>query len=114
MDALNDTHSSSLSERQPTIAEGASIAHPVRLPEVVEAIRRSDGAGYAASEDEISVTTRKLAAMGFYAEPTSAVAAAALDHFIANGTVQVSQTTVVVLSGSGLKSGEKMASIFRQ
>ncbi|WP_460813570.1 threonine synthase [Nocardioides korecus] len=29
--------------REPTVAEGASIAHPVRLPEAVAAIRRSGG-----------------------------------------------------------------------
>lgn len=112
VDTLNGADPGSRGERRPTIAEGASIARPVRLPETVEAIRRSDGAGYAVPEHEITAATRRLAALGLYAEPTSAVAAAALDHFIAEGTIQPGQTTVVVLSGSGLKSAEKMAAIF--
>jgi threonine synthase len=99
-------------QRTPTIAEGASIARPVRLPEVVEAIRRSGGAGIGVSDDEIRAATRALAARGLYAEPTSAVAAAALTRFIADGTIQPDQTTVVVLTGSGLKSAQRMAEVF--
>jgi threonine synthase len=40
------------------------------------------------------------------------VAVAALDHFIADGTITPDQTTVVVLTGSGLKSADKMATLF--
>jgi threonine synthase len=99
-------------QRTPTIAEGASIARPVRMPEAVEAIRRSGGAGIGVSDDEIRAATRALAARGLYAEPTSAVAAAALTRFIADGTIQPDQTTVVVLTGSGLKSAQRMAEVF--
>jgi threonine synthase len=99
-------------ERLPTIAEGASIARPVRLPEAVDAIRRSNGAAVGVSDDEIRVATRKLASRGLYAEPTSSVAAAALDRFLADGTIRSGETTVVVLTGSGLKSAEKMAQLF--
>lgn len=41
------------------------------------------------------------------------MAVAALDHFIADGTITPDQTTVVVLTGSGLKSADKMATPFR-
>jgi threonine synthase len=99
-------------QRVPTIAEGASIARPVRLPEVVDAIRRSNGAAVGVGDDEIRAATRKLAARGLYAEPTSAVAVAALDRFLADGTIRPGETTVVVLTGSGLKSAEKMAQLF--
>lgn len=99
-------------QRTPTIAEGASIAHPVRLPEAVEAIRRSNGAAIGVSDDEIRSATRKLAARGLYAEPTSATAAATLHRFLTNGTIHPNQTTVVVLTGSGLKSSERMSEVF--
>ncbi len=98
-------------ERRPTIAEGASIARPVRLPEVVDAIRRSGGAAIGVGDDEIRAATRKLASQGLYAEPTSAVAAAALERYLADGTIHPEESTVVVLTGSGLKSAEKMADI---
>ena len=99
-------------QRAPTLAEGASIARPVRLPEAVAAIQRSGGAAIGVSDDEIRAATRALARRGLYAEPTSAVAVAALDRFVAAGSIRSEETTVVVLTGSGLKSAERMADVF--
>jgi threonine synthase len=112
VDTFNGTDPESRGARVPTIAEGASIANPVRLPETVEAIRRSDGAATAVTEDQIRAAVRKLASRGLYAEPTSSVAAAALDRFLGDGTIRSDETTVVVLTGAGLKSAERMATIF--
>jgi threonine synthase len=78
----------------------------------VDAIRRSDGAATVVTEDQIRSAVRKLAKRGLYAEPTSSVAAAALDRFLADGTIRPDETTVVVLTGAGLKSAEKMATVF--
>lgn len=111
-DTFNGTDPESRGPRVPTIAEGASIARPVRLPETVEAIRRSGGAATAVSDDKIHAAVRKLASRGLYAEPTSSVAAATLDHFLRDGTIRPGETTVVVLTGTGLKSAEKMATVF--
>ncbi|MES9537816.1 pyridoxal-phosphate dependent enzyme [Actinomadura sp. NPDC000600] len=111
-DTVNGIDPRSRGPRVPTIAEGASIAAPVRLPEAVEAIHRSGGAAVAVTEDQIRTAVRKLASRGLYAEPTSGVAAAALDRFSADGTIGPGETTVVVLTGSGLKSAEKMAAVF--
>jgi threonine synthase len=113
-DAVNGIDSAARGPRIPTIAEGASIANPIRLPETVAAIHRSGGAAVAVSEGEIRRAVRDLAARGLYAEPTSSVAAAALDRFIADGTIRPGQTTVVVLTGGGLKSAEKMAAVFAE
>lgn len=110
-DTFNGTDPAVRGERVPTVAEGASIATPVRLPETVAALRRSGGAAVAVPERQIHDAVRALAARGLYAEPTSAVAAAALDHFIADRTITPGQTTVVVLTGSGLKSADKMAGL---
>ncbi len=112
IDTFNGVERAGHHERVPTIAEGASIATPVRLLESVQALRRCGGAGVALPEEQIHRAVRALAARGLYAEPTSAVAAAALDHFISTGTITPEQTTVVVLTGSGLKSADKMASLF--
>jgi threonine synthase len=111
-DTFNGIDPETRGPRVPTIAEGASIAHPVRLPEAVEAIRRSDGAAVAVADDEIRAATRKLASRGLYAEPTSGVAAAALDRFLVDGTIQPDETTIVILTGAGLKSAETMATVF--
>jgi threonine synthase len=96
----------------PTIAEGTAIANPVRDREVLAAIRRSDGAMAAISEEAIGDATRELASRGFYAEPTSAMAAAGLQVFSQRKVIEPDQTTVLVLTGSGLKAASTMAGIF--
>jgi threonine synthase len=111
-EAVNGTGPERRGPRVPTIAEGASIAHPVRLPEAVDAIRRSGGAAAPVSEEQIRTAVRALARRGLYAEPTSCVAVAALEIFLRDGTIRPDQTTVVVLTGAGLKSVETMATIF--
>lgn len=95
-----------------TIAEGTAIRHPVRLKELLRAIRRSQGDTVAISEQEIINAVRKLTAMGFYAEPTSATVAAAVDAFMQRGTIKPGETTIVILTGSGLKSSGLMGDIF--
>ncbi|WP_052961324.1 MULTISPECIES: threonine synthase [unclassified Leucobacter] len=88
----------------PTIAEGTAIRAPGRLAEILVAIRRSDGGTVAVTEDEIRAAHVGLARTGLYAEPTSAVAAAGLTRLLARGEIRAEETTVVVLTGSGLKS----------
>ncbi|MEV0251783.1 pyridoxal-phosphate dependent enzyme [Nocardia sp. NPDC050712] len=113
-DTVNDVDPAVRGPRMPTIAEGASIANPPRLPEAVAGIRRSGGAAVAVTDEAIRAAARKLAARGLYAEPTSCVAVAALDHFRADGTIGAGQTTVVVLTGTGVKSSETMTGIVGQ
>lgn len=95
-----------------TIAEGTAIAVPVRLKLVLDAIRRSGGGTIAISEDEIIAATLELGReTGLYAEPTSAQAAAALTKLIESRVIAASETTVVVLTGSGLKSTQRIGEL---
>lgn len=96
----------------PTVAEGTAIKHPVRLREVLRAVRLSGGQTVAVPEADIVAAVRKLAACGLYAEPTSATAAAALDLLQARGAIQASERTVVLLTGTGLKSTQVMTDLF--
>jgi len=98
-------------EPKPTIAEGTAIAHPVRLKQVLDAIRRSHGATVSVSEDEIVAALHELATTGLYAEPTSAAAAAGLSKLIAEGTIRAGETTVVVLTGTGLKATQRIGEL---
>ncbi|HKG25731.1 MAG TPA: pyridoxal-phosphate dependent enzyme [Thermomicrobiales bacterium] len=93
-------------ERRPTLAEGASIARPVRGRELLAALRESHGQTAAVEEDEIATSLRDLARQGIYVEPTSAVAAAGVRQLLARGEIQPSEVTVVMLTGSGLKATE--------
>jgi threonine synthase len=98
-------------EVRATIAEGASIAAPIRAREVLAALRRSGGATVALSEAEIEQGLFELGRIGLYAEPTSALAAAALTKLIERGVVQPSETTVVVLTGAGLKTTRRIGEL---
>ena len=98
-------------EVRPTIAEGASIAKPVRTREVLAALRRSGGATVAVSEAEIEEALFELGRIGLYAEPTSALAAAAFTKLLEGGVVQPAETTVLVLTGSGLKTTRRIGEL---
>ena len=101
-DALVQTEISS------TIAEGIASSKPTRVKEVLHGVRATGGAIVAVSEDDIVAALRGLARKGLYVEPTSASAAAGLTQLIAAGRVQPDETTVLVLTGSGLKASERI------
>lgn len=101
-------------QQTPTLAEGASIKLPVRLREVLRAVRRSNGATVAVGEDQILDAVTKLLARGLFAEPTSAMAAAAAEQLLRAGTIRPEENTVVVLTGSGLKASAFMTERFGQ
>jgi threonine synthase len=96
---------------RPTLAEGTSIARPVRDQEVLAAVVASGGGFQTVSEQLIPGAVLSLAAKGLYAEPTSSIAAAAVPGFVRQGLLRPDETTVMVLSGSGLKAAQTMASI---
>jgi len=88
----------------PTVAEGIATPKPTRVAEVLRAVRESGGAVVAVSEAEIVDALRDLARRGLYVEPTSATAAAGLTRLLAEGVIRPDETTVLVLTGSGLKA----------
>ncbi|MFC3998260.1 pyridoxal-phosphate dependent enzyme [Nocardiopsis sediminis] len=98
-------------EWTPTAAEGTSIARPVRDREVLDAVRSCGGEIAAVPEDAIAPAVRELAAQGLFAEPTSALVAAAVPGFAARGAISASDTVVAVLSGSGLKVPQTLSRI---
>ncbi|HKM62650.1 MAG TPA: pyridoxal-phosphate dependent enzyme [Acidisphaera sp.] len=89
---------------RPTIAEGTAIARPVRLREVVGALQATEGGAVLLQEDEIAAATLTLARAGLYVEPTCAQALAAWQRLLASGAIAPEQTTVLVLTGTGLKA----------
>jgi threonine synthase len=88
----------------PTIAEGIATRTPVRLPEILDAVRYSGGGVVAVTETEIAAAMTELGALGLYVEPTGAVAAAGLRQLSRAGYVVSGDTTVVLLTGVGLKT----------
>jgi len=92
------------SEIAPTVAEGIATPKPTRVVEVLRAVRESGGTIVAVAEAEIVQALRDLARRGLYVEPTSAVAAAGLTRLLDAGVIRPQETTVLVLTGSGLKT----------
>jgi len=83
-----------------TIAEGIRIVRPARSPQILKAIRETQGEVLTVSDEEILHAQQLLAHHGLYVEPTSAVALAGLLRWAR----RPKGTVVVPLTGSGLKS----------
>jgi threonine synthase len=94
---------------RPTIAEGTAIARPIRLPEVLGALRETGGGAVMLTEAEIARATLDLAKLGLYVEPTAAQVAAAFAKLLEAGAVNPAQSTVLVLTGAGLKATSAIA-----
>ena len=97
----------------PTVAEGIASAKPTRVAEVLRAVRESGGTVVAVDEAEIVEALRGLARRGLYVEPTSAAAAAGLTRLQASGTIRPEETTVLVLTGSGLKASAAIGELLK-
>jgi threonine synthase len=85
-----------------SIAEGLAIVKPVRSKRLLQALRESDGGAVTVTEAEILDAYHRLALRGIFAEPSSAVAAAAVGKVRAH--LDMNARIVVALTGSGLKS----------
>jgi threonine synthase len=88
-----------------SIAEGILVAHPPRARAVLRAIRESDGALIAVSDEAVGRAATSLWRQGIYAEPTAATAEAGRLELLRRDLLSTSERVVVVLTGSGLKTG---------
>ena len=87
-----------------TVAEGTAIKRPIRLREMLQALRESKGGTTAVSESEIIEASLALARNGIYVEPTCAHAAAGFAKLIEDGSIAAANDTIVILTGTGLKT----------
>jgi threonine synthase len=93
---------------RPTVADGIATPKPVRVAEVLGALRRSRGGVITVAEAEIAPAIAALGRLGLFVEPTAATAGAALTQLLRDGTIAADQVTVVVLTGFGLKAAERI------
>ncbi len=84
-----------------SLAEGLAINPPVRGRRLLQAVRESQGTCVMVTEEEIVQARDRMAHLGFYIEPSSAVVVAALKQVYA--VSKPGETIVVPLTGSGLK-----------
>jgi threonine synthase len=97
----------------PTAADGIATAKPVRTAAVLTALRRSQGGVVAVPETEIAPAVAALGRLGLFVEPTAATGAAAFAQLLQRGTIRAEETTIVVLTGHGLKATDKIAELLR-
>jgi len=88
----------------PTVADGIATQRPVRMKEVLSAVRESGGTVIGVPESEIAGALLALGRRGLFVEPTSATALVALSRLIDEGRINRGETTIVILTGSGLKA----------
>ena len=98
----------------PTIAEGTSIAKPVKLREIVNGVRTSGGQMVSVSEAQILEALPVVWQAGIYIEPTSVIAFAAYFKMQAAGEVTSADDVVIVASGNGLKTTDKIKDLIEQ
>jgi threonine synthase len=85
-----------------TQAVGVRVSDPPRGPEVLAAVSASGGSMLSVSETEIRRGQALMANLGWFIEPTAAVAVAGLVKL--DKLIGADETVVVPLTGSGLKS----------
>jgi threonine synthase len=95
-----------------TIAEGTAIRRPLRLREMITALRETGGSTVAIPEDGIVSALKRLARQGLFVEPTSATAVAAMDDLINRQVISAKERTVVLITGTGIKSASSIADLF--
>ncbi|MFC7224448.1 pyridoxal-phosphate dependent enzyme [Halalkalicoccus sp. GCM10025322] len=86
------------------LADGVRIREPVREGEIAEAIEETDGDAIAVPAADTERELDRLHRAGFFVEPTSALAPAALREYRASGVLDADADVVVPLTGSGLKA----------
>jgi threonine synthase len=88
-----------------TIADGISVSLPRNGAMAVKVIYESGGFGITVSDDEILTAEKELARLtGVFAEPSGAASYAGLVRLIREDRINRDESTVLLVTGSGLKS----------
>jgi threonine synthase len=93
-----------------TIAEGIAIREPVRGSQIVDILRETGGHVIIVSEEEIKYSLLEICRSGIYIEPTSASVIAAIRKY----RMSQGESVAVPLTGSGLKSTEKLLKLLEK
>ena len=92
------------------IAKSLNIGNPADGPYALDAVRASGGAMAAVDDDEIREGIRLLAETeGIFAETAGGVTVACARKLIASGKIAPDESTVICITGHGLKTAEAVA-----
>lgn len=90
-----------------SLADALVSVKPPLLDLMVKSLREAKGEAVIAEEDEIHDAFVELARKGFFVEPSSAVAYSGYRKQLENEEVSEDEDTIVILTGSGLKTALK-------
>ena len=94
-------------EHPATVASGLRVPTPVAHRWMLRLIRESGGGGLAVPDGALIEATGRLArAEGIFAAPEAGALVAALEQFLADGTVSRDEHVHLLCTGTGLKYGE--------
>lgn len=91
-------------ERITSIADALVSVNPPLLDIMIRQLNKVKGDAVVVEENETLSSFEELANQGFFVEPSSAVAYAAYEKQIRNKEASRSDETVIILTGSGLKT----------
>lgn len=99
-----------------TIASDIVFINPPRVQDAIKAIRETSGDAISVTDTEILKGMELLAREeGILAEPSSAAVISGLMKLVEEGTIDESDTIIIVITGSGLKStGSVMKRLFKR
>ena len=98
-----------------SVASGLLDPFPWDGDSALKGIEKTRGAGVSVDDPAIMQAVKDLAACeGVFAEPSGAVGVAGLRRLLREGTVRKDDTSVVLVTGSGLKEPDKVISMFPQ
>ena len=87
------------------------VARPPRGRQVLAAINASGGVCVSVGETALGAALRRLGHAGIFAEPTAALAIAALGPLVASGVLRPGETVVCAITGHGLKAPGAVAAL---
>ena len=91
-------------EKVTSVADALVSVNPPLLDIMVKRLEEIAGDAIMVKEDEILEAFHELAKKGFFVEPSSAVAYAAYKKSLSSEEARAKERTVIVLTGTGLKS----------
>ncbi len=94
-------------EKVISLADALASTNPPLLDLMVKALKEAKGDVVMVEEAEIAKAFKELAGKGFFVEPSSAVAYAAYKKQTNSGKAPEDGNTVIVLTGTGLKTALK-------
>jgi len=95
-----------------TIAEGVTVANPVRARQILDAVRTTGGFFATVTEEEITESLKKMLKTGYLIEPTAAVAVAGTTKYLSQH--HEDELIVSVFTGHGLKAAGKIHKLVKE